>query len=475
MIQKKNFVMKMNVEEIKNESNSRISSLNTGQKVMKLFFLVHLYVYMAVNLLLLGINLVGWQGFAWFPLPLIGWGIGLALHHTLYRFCIMDDVNIMDAIFILHGVAYAMVNCLLIYINISSLWYVYNFWFLLPLFGWGIGLTIHATGNKLLKSSEKSTAEMIFILHLVAYGIVNFFLIYINVSLLWFSLYLWFLYPLILWSIGIMIHAIATKIIVDNKLSGDNLTKLINKTLLVTNIIYYAVVNITLLLLGVLLNPQVYTATLFSWPLAIALHSVYIGLFDYVERIAVSIKGVIFHLAIYIASFPIAIINSDLLNPFVINWAIFAALVWVVAIGVHLVIAIIWERTDHSLKVLNSAIFLVHLIAYTSTIIALVILNITIFTGPLWSVVAALGWLIGLSEHFTIYLCYEKDRFSKLNFKGFLKISTYLHLSAYISVAALLIWINLSIGGFLWFIIAMAGWGIGLGPHLIIENLVNNK
>lgn len=462
-------------EKIKNISNSMNGPIKKGQKVMKLIFLVHLYVYIAVNLLLLGINFVGWQGFAWFPLPLIGWGIGIALHYALYKFSISRKVKIMDAIFILHFITYALVNLLLIYVNISNLWENFNFWFLLPLFGWGIGIIIHLTVNQLSKSKGKTVSEMSFILHLVAYGIVNFFLLYINISMFWLSQYLWFLYPLVLWGIGIIFHAITAKIIINRKLSGIGLTRLVNKMLLITNIAYYSCVNLALLFLGILVIPQVYTGTLFMWPILIALHAIYIGLFHYFERIVVSFKAVIFHATIYAASYIAAFIRPPVLNSFTINWMIFGALIWAIAIAIHLVLAIIWERSEHNLKVLNRSVFLVHLFAYVITMITLIILNLTTFTGPLWSIVAAFGWLVGLGEHYVLYLCYEKEKLQKINARGILKISTYIHITAYVLVGILLIWINLNLGGFLWFIIAMVGWGIGLGPHLIINNLVNKK
>lgn len=43
--------------------------------------LVHAVVYGLVQAALIAINLVVVPGFIWFPLPLIGWGIGLAMHY----------------------------------------------------------------------------------------------------------------------------------------------------------------------------------------------------------------------------------------------------------------------------------------------------------------------------------------------------------------------------------------------------------
>lgn len=47
---------------------------------MKRGFLIHLAVYVAVNALLMLLNVVRSPGVAWSAWPLAGWGIGLAVH-----------------------------------------------------------------------------------------------------------------------------------------------------------------------------------------------------------------------------------------------------------------------------------------------------------------------------------------------------------------------------------------------------------
>jgi hypothetical protein len=46
----------------------------------KMAFYVHLAVYLAVNALLVGINLLTSAGHLWFQWPLLGWGIGIFVH-----------------------------------------------------------------------------------------------------------------------------------------------------------------------------------------------------------------------------------------------------------------------------------------------------------------------------------------------------------------------------------------------------------
>ena len=43
-------------------------------------FLVHLFAYVAVNALLIAVNLLYSPGYYWFLFPLIGWGVLLAAH-----------------------------------------------------------------------------------------------------------------------------------------------------------------------------------------------------------------------------------------------------------------------------------------------------------------------------------------------------------------------------------------------------------
>ncbi len=43
-------------------------------------FFIHLFVYLAVNALLIVVNLLYDPGYYWFLFPLLGWGVGLAFH-----------------------------------------------------------------------------------------------------------------------------------------------------------------------------------------------------------------------------------------------------------------------------------------------------------------------------------------------------------------------------------------------------------
>ena len=59
------------------EERIRIARRRAG---MKLGFLIHLTVFIAVNTLLFVINQQTTPGYAWFPFPLGGWAVGLSIH-----------------------------------------------------------------------------------------------------------------------------------------------------------------------------------------------------------------------------------------------------------------------------------------------------------------------------------------------------------------------------------------------------------
>jgi hypothetical protein len=59
----------------------------------KMAFYVHLAVYLVVNALLIGINLLTSAGHLWFQWPLLGWGTGV-LVHALVAFVLPKGVGI---------------------------------------------------------------------------------------------------------------------------------------------------------------------------------------------------------------------------------------------------------------------------------------------------------------------------------------------------------------------------------------------
>ncbi|NVM01032.1 MAG: 2TM domain-containing protein, partial [Candidatus Helarchaeota archaeon] len=73
--------------------------------------------------------------------------------------------------------------------------------------------------------------------------------------------------------------------------------------------------------------------------------------------------------------------------------------------------------------------FYIHLFVYASVIGLCLMLNLMHFNGRLWTITAALGWLIGLSFHFTLYKLFEKDM---LNKEEGLEASFWIHMTIFI-------------------------------------------
>lgn len=108
----------------------------------------------------------------------------------------------------------------------------------------------------------------------------------------------------------------------------------------------------------------------------------------------------------------------------------------------------------------------IHIFVYAAVNGLLLMLNLMNFHGRLWVVTSALGWLIGLSLHYTIYTLTDKAMFTK---KDGLKASLYIHLTVYVFANILMVWGNIALfQGFLWVPIVAFGWCIGLGVHYIV-------
>lgn len=66
------------------QRTGRSEPLFTDKKVRGFF--IHLFVYAAVNVLLIAVNLLYTPHFYWFLFPLLGWGVALAAHgYAVFR------------------------------------------------------------------------------------------------------------------------------------------------------------------------------------------------------------------------------------------------------------------------------------------------------------------------------------------------------------------------------------------------------
>jgi hypothetical protein len=110
--------------------------------------------------------------------------------------------------------------------------------------------------------------------------------------------------------------------------------------------------------------------------------------------------------------------------------------------------------------------FIIHLFIYFTV---LVIIGITLAAGGknlLLLLHPTFGWLIGVAGHWSIYFIVQKP------IKGFLSYTAFLHLTIYIVTSIYLVILNIVFAPeFPWSPIAIGGWGIGIGLHLLLAYL----
>ncbi len=108
----------------------------------------------------------------------------------------------------LHGATFTLVNVLLLSINL--LFSPQVLWFIIPLLGWFIGLTLHFTAFSLYARNVKPNAKKGFISHLILFVTVNLLLTVID--FLTSNSIKWAYFPIIFWGAGLLMHYIVYNI-----------------------------------------------------------------------------------------------------------------------------------------------------------------------------------------------------------------------------------------------------------------------
>jgi len=109
----------------------------------------------------------------------------------------------------IHLAVYILVNILLFVINFLTAPPMITFqtsWFIYPLLGWLIGLTIHSASYIMFARGVYPMAKRGVMYHLLAYITVMILLVVNNLQFI--PQLLWVLWPLIFWGAGFAIHAI---------------------------------------------------------------------------------------------------------------------------------------------------------------------------------------------------------------------------------------------------------------------------
>ena len=133
-----------------------------------------------------------------------------------------------------HAVTYILINILLFAINLITQMDVTSpngniyFWSLLPLFGWLIGLSIHAMFYLCYARGVYSMMKRLAYVHLIAYVTVMVLLFTIDFDIMnnfEIEEVNWAHYPAVSWGVPMLLHVIVTKIIFSGKMTEDGLIK----------------------------------------------------------------------------------------------------------------------------------------------------------------------------------------------------------------------------------------------------------
>ena len=136
-------------------------------KVMfKKSILMHLFWFVAVNIMLVAINLIFSPVYLWFIYALIGWPIiGIIMHGTAYVLFSRGVIPGDKRGLIYHIASYLSVIPVLIIINILAVPAI--LWVFYPVFFWGVGLVFHiaiysmmSSGKTVVDGIELSKKEM---------------------------------------------------------------------------------------------------------------------------------------------------------------------------------------------------------------------------------------------------------------------------------------------------------------------------
>jgi hypothetical protein len=106
-------------------------------KRAKIGFAYHLAAYIAINAILIWINLDVYPQYFWAKWPLAGWTVAILFHgFSVFAASIKARKG-----FYYHLVSYLIINALLIFINFDL--YPQYLWFKFPLIAWTIMIIFH--------------------------------------------------------------------------------------------------------------------------------------------------------------------------------------------------------------------------------------------------------------------------------------------------------------------------------------------
>ena len=442
----------------------------------RILFLLHLFVYVAVNLLLVliwavSLPLLPTTYFVPF-LPIFGWGFGMGFHALIYlmyndKIKYLSELRTQSGfkiLFIFHAWFYISINVFLLILNLTTLDLFNSIWFFWPLGGWGVAFGFHAFGfftwdKSFTQQKEKLRAK------------------YPDYS--------------------------------DQRLKELATSKLLGIEILLLHITYFVIVAVLSYAsqIWVILSYTIESViqTTIGWALFLGLHVLAYYLFNYNEKLSTVMKGLILHIIAYVGLIFIGLweqLSRLAIDSSAIFWWHIPVILWAFFIGIHILVTLKWDSINpNALEKVKSRsregleeykyqrltywvlfwqfTFIAHIFAYILGLIFIFPLT-TGFAATLsvyfavealdLLAIIAFGWLMGLLVHGAMYIVAVKQ------IRGFLMWTAVLHIAAYIGAIPLLITINLLfMPALLWSAIALGGWAILLGAHLLIAKLTQKK
>ncbi|MBN1215952.1 MAG: 2TM domain-containing protein [Candidatus Lokiarchaeota archaeon] len=424
-------------------------------------------------------------------------------------------------LFYIHTYSYIAVNLLLILIwalNIKSVSEFPPFLPFFPLFGWGFGIGFHIIAyfmyndksEYLSKIRQESFFKMIWIFHTWFFLLVNIFLALLDINISTEIFY--FQWVLLIWGTGYLLHTIGfltwrnmiqkeLKYVYNNykdisekyylKIAKSRLTQF---WILIIHIALFTVICILLFSVNFDISEMInteYDEFIFRfiiWPIFISVHAVQYYLFNYVKNYKAITKSLYLNLYAFVVFNIYIIVHQFLVEPSFIRIQ-YSLIGWTLVLLVHLYVNMKWNKIYENLskkarqsrpnineeyrllRITNYMIFIkwsfiAHIPVYIATIILLGIHAIFLDIDLILLIYPAMGWLIGLAVHCVLVYIISN------NIHKFFVWTALINIGAYIPTSIFLVAINiLFYPEFLWSAIAIAGWGVGLGFHLLIANL----
>ncbi len=516
-------------------------------------FIYHAFFYISVNLFLFLLNLIDLT-FIWFTWSLGMWGIAFGYHaigfftwnkifysqwkilrpkfqdyskHKLKHKIILKIGNFW--LLLIH-ITYFFVAFIIVHIYVfvgTGLGQVEQFLILEIFLGWGIYLVLHAFGYILFYHIESITTSVKgLILHISIYAVFNGRYIYENITYLNYWSWLILIYIMILWAIGIVIHAIialkwnkliekeqakaskkrdpeqtkriekiwaeflgmkdtpeepsreeATQeltLILEDDVRSSVKSRIFWKWSLIVHLMnYIAVIIIISINVNILrLDSYIILHTAFGWGIGVAAHSaIYIIVLKPIKGFWATTAFL--HTVVFIIVNVYLVVINLIYAPSII-WFPYPLIGWGIGLGIHILITRAVRREkkkEREVKKTKGVLFwqwslTIHIFIY---LMVLGIISITIIANrENFSALfhTAMGWGIGIAIHGAIFYVVLKP------IKRFLDYTAFIHLITYIMVSVYLVLLNIIYSPtVIWSPIAIGGWGIGIGFHILLAHL----